>query len=246
MGLNLANPAKGEMDWDKKLADNFNAIVQYANANDLSISQVLAALDNKVEKEGYISSGDITQIINMPSGFYIVGMPVTGMPVDNRNYNIIWSSPHAEVKCLLAFTQEGSHENGVSYQRTCFGAGSTLWWSPWKRLATAEPPAMYDLPLANGYALTYYASYYYKTQDNEVTIIGSALKDGGISNGEVFANLPIGFRPARVVESPAIFYDDSGITNPGFVTINPDGTMYLYQISNPKRVQFNVTFLAEA
>ncbi len=47
--LTLKNPAKGSMDWDATMSENFNAIVAYAKANNTTVADALAALDNKVE-----------------------------------------------------------------------------------------------------------------------------------------------------------------------------------------------------
>lgn len=90
--------------------------------------------------------------------------------------------------CVLA----ESVFTGEMFSRTFNG---TIWLD-WQRFATAEPPQIFDLPLAPGYATKDVLSIYGKTQTGIVHVSFKVVKPEGISTGQFqIAFLPQGYYP---------------------------------------------------
>lgn len=109
-------------------------------------------------------------------------------------------------------------------------------WSKWARIATATPPQVFDLPLAEEMQPLpdYGSNKYWKNQFNEVTLTISVTKTdmttNDIPNGAVLATLPAGFRPLTPVSGAA--YNNRGADDnvyPSFIIISPDGSIRLFQ-----------------
>lgn len=109
-------------------------------------------------------------------------------------------------------------------------------WVDWQQVAIAAPPQEFDLPLAEEMQPlpAYGSNKYWKNQFNEVTLTLSVTKTdmntNDIPNGAFLATLPAGFRPLTPVSGAA--YVDRGEDDnvyPGFIIINPDGSVRLFQ-----------------
>lgn len=109
-------------------------------------------------------------------------------------------------------------------------------WSKWARIATATPPQVFDLPLAEEMQPLpdYGSNKYWKNQFNEVGITISVTKTdiatNDIENSSLLATLPAGFRPATIV-SGAAFADRGAesVVYPACIVIYPDGSVTMNQ-----------------
>ncbi|WNX84039.1 hypothetical protein RWV98_15865 [Agathobaculum sp. NTUH-O15-33] len=103
-------------------------------------------------------------------------------------------------------------------------------WKGWKPLATATPPAVYDLPLAAGWSVAdqWSASEYRKNQFKEVFVEFTLRSTVAPTSGMTLATLPEGYRPAksRHAVCAVIFSDYShGV---GHVDVGGDGAIKLW------------------
>lgn len=93
-------------------------------------------------------------------------------------------------------------------------------------IATATPPAVYDLPLAAGIT-PYLPCKYWKTQDNEVkTLIRVSFTT--FSNPLPVATLPEGYRPRHAITVLSQIYSQSGATQ-AHADLSQSGDIWLYQ-----------------
>ena len=123
------------------------------------------------------------------------------------------------------------------YTRACL-SGS---WSQWQPIATATPPQVFDLPLADGITALQPCTYY-KNQFSEVTLGGCT--SGSVSDGATIATLPEGFRPDHLIERPATF-TASGNRYAGSVFIDTAGIVTLHTPAEATNVVFAASFLAK-
>ena len=116
------------------------------------------------------------------------------------------------------------------------------------KVALAEPPQVYDLPLAAGVERQGNdMCAYWKNQFDEVTAIAAVhfqrtAKDYNPSIGW----LPAGFRPSIMIEKPASFSTPEGRVA-GTVLVFPDGAIHLiYDHMGETFSCFEVSFVASA
>ena len=111
-------------------------------------------------------------------------------------------------------------------------------WSPWVKTATATPPAVYDLPLAAG--VTNNGLRYFKTQDNVVTVLGSAKASFDASVYKLVGTLPVGFRISNTAEFSVSF--SGGI---GRGSVDTSGSIRVVSSESGERyVYINFSFVA--
>lgn len=124
------------------------------------------------------------------------------------------------------------------YTRACL-SGS---WSQWEPIATATPPQVFDLPLAEGITALQPCTYW-KNQFGAVTIGGTAEKSNGVADLTTIATLPESFRPAKNVERPATL-SGGGSRYAGSVLIGSNGSVRIHTPTTANVVTFAATFLA--
>lgn len=110
--------------------------------------------------------------------------------------------------------------------RGCYNAGDDgLKWSGWQPIATATPPQEFDLPLASGFSnFDNITSAYWKNQFGEMTVILHAKKEQPISDVEIAAYLPAGFRPSAPQRFLCL---GPTLRKPGFLYVTPDGSIII-------------------
>lgn len=109
-------------------------------------------------------------------------------------------------------------------------------------------PQWRSLPLASRFPAQSYANYYYKTQENIVHVSFCIDSGDKFQNGEVIANLPVGFRPsytiARCVAGDGISMGSGIIT--AEIQVCANGNIVLYHCNSDIRwLLGEFTFLAE-
>lgn len=114
-------------------------------------------------------------------------------------------------------------------------------WSEWTPTATATPPQVFDLSLADGITALQPCTYY-KNQFSEVTLGGCT--SGSVSDGATIATLPEGFRPDHPIERPATF-TASGNRYAGSVFIAANGIVSTHTPAEATNVVFAASFLAK-
>lgn len=95
-------------------------------------------------------------------------------------------------------------------------------WFGWRLNATATPPQVFDLPLADGWT-EHRASEYFKTQENIVTVYFQVHTSSPQGREVILARLPEGFRPPNTIGGSGY----CGITGekcaPADVKVYPNG-----------------------
>lgn len=98
-------------------------------------------------------------------------------------------------------------------------------WSNWARIATATPPQIFNLPLVDGFSnFENTTSAYWKNQFGEMTVILQAKKEQPISDIEIAAYLPAGFRPSAPQRFLCL---GPTLRKPGFLYVTPDGSIVI-------------------
>lgn len=189
-----------------------------------------------------ISSGDITQLGGRPSGFFSITPGVSGMPYDGNYWRVqsLSTAPSENNKGPTWLQAVSAGVASEAYSRVC----ASGIWGNWVRLATAEQPTILDLPLSNGFVSIHTnGCRYWKTQEGIVTVDAHILKnDGIITNTEVLAVLPEGFRPSDIetIERPALYRTPF---TPGFVQITKFGEFRArHDGSNINVISFHISF----
>ena len=116
--------------------------------------------------------------------------------------------------------------NAEIYEREVNPTGDG-WMGDWVQIATATPPAVYDLPLAAGMSRDC-PTRYWKTQEGIVFLSGSVVCQNGNFTNQLIAALPEGFRPANELFTPAT------ITAPAHAAalrIETNGNIFVIDIS---------------
>lgn len=200
-------------------------------------TSISSQLSNRLRTPAEIPSGADLNDYTTAGMFY---NPSTAQTVLNIPPNMLSGSFSLLVEfnsaygngCKQTFTD---NNQGITYTRVMSDVAPGHW-SEWKTLATATPPQEFDLPLAEEMQPlpACGSNKYWKNQFNEVTLTLSVTKTdmntNDIPNGAFLATLPAGFRPLTPVSGAA--YVDRGEDDnvyPGFIIINPDGSVRLFQ-----------------
>ena len=115
-------------------------------------------------------------------------------------------------------------------------------WNDWRQIATATPPQVYDLPLAEGWSGI---AKYYKSQENICVVELDILKSSTIESAEVLATLPEGFRPSYHRMQPVITYSPHGSTTIG---VDTTGSISFGDVSGQETVRHiyaSIVFIAQ-
>lgn len=94
-------------------------------------------------------------------------------------------------------------------------------------VATATPPQVFDLPLAEGWT-AHRASKYFKTQENVVTVYFQVHTDSPASGEVAIATLPAGFRPQATIGGTGYSKPEGGKYTPSDMKIYSDGRITGY------------------
>ena len=168
-------------------------------------------------------------VLALPPGRYSVE-EITNEQMRAMNLPVhVW---HYEISVLACVIQAGATDNYKvvvvypSEQAPQYNILSWSVWSGWKPIATATPPAVYDLPLAAG-VTPYLPCKYWKTQDNEVkTLIRVSFTT--FSNPLPVATLPEGYRPRHAITVLSQIYSQGGATQ-AHADLSQSGDIWLYQ-----------------
>lgn len=146
---------------------------------------------------------------------------------------------------------------GVTRMLFALDSGARAWlnaydgtkWIGWSKIATATPPQMYNLPLASQIPSGQsYTNIYYKTQDNIVHVSFCISRNDKFQKGEVFATLPVGYRPghtiARCVAADGIDFGNGIVV--AEIQIYSNGNIMMYHCnSDVKWLLGEFSFIAE-
>lgn len=181
------------------------------------LAEVRASLSNKAERFG--STESLDDLIFLPSGFYQISVPATGMPYADYWYCILWSDNN---------TQSSSY-----YSKTVFAINANndeLWYlritnsvkGKWTKVSNATPPQEVPLPLASGVTELNVATAE-KTQEGIVLVNAWVGFDSPvIANTETqVAIMPENMRPKKTVGVSAIV-NSGDDENLGFARISID------------------------
>lgn len=181
------------------------------------LADIRASLSNKAERFG--STESLDDLIFLPSGFYQISVPATGMPYADYWYCILWSDNN---------TQSSSY-----YSKTVFainGNNDELWYlritnsvkGKWTKVSNATPPQEVPLPLASGVTELNVATAE-KTQEGIVLVNAWVGFDSPvIANTETqVAIMPENMRPKKTVGVSAIV-NSGDDENLGFARISID------------------------
>lgn len=146
----------------------------------------------------YYTAGDITAI-PAKAGSYYVGPDVTGMPIDGYGWLVSVDSDGA----TTAITAHNGNRRYIRY------GGYDGIWQDWVSIATATPPQEYDLPLAAGVT---WLGRYSKSQDNLAMVTPMFTVAAGMTDGQLLATLPAGYRPKYTLSGPAFANSTSVVT----------------------------------
>lgn len=133
------------------------------------------------------------------------GMYFCGAAQDVSN-----TSPNPNGETAFALMVEKTYALGVKQTLSWYYSGGAYYrtfdgsaWHDWIPLATATPPQVFDLPLAEGVSAV--SSAYWKDQFGVVTghfnVLASSPQTG---SSHVIATLPEGFRPSRQANATAV------------------------------------------
>lgn len=159
---------------------------------------------------------DLNNIISLGLYFCGAGLTISNAPPNPMNETarslLVEKTYALGVKQTLSWYYTGS-----SYYRTFDGDV----WHDWVPNATATPPQEYNLPLVAGVnIIENYPALFWKNQFCEVTVVVSATKAAPLSDVEVIATLPEGFRPSNAMIFPCIA---PATRNSGFLYVNSSG-----------------------
>ena len=184
-------------------------------------------------------------VLALPPGRYSVE-EITNEQMRAMNLPVhVW---HYEISVLACVNQAGATDNYKvvvvypSEQAPQYNILSWSVWSGWKPIATATPPAVYDLPLAAGWGYQQ-KTCYFKTQDNVVTVNVAINATAVHHSGEIIATLPEGYRPMQSYEASATLKNPASAAA---LYIDTNGSLQNYgaDISQGQMMYANISFVA--
>ena len=219
------------------------------------VTSVSSALANKAERFTVMNivPASAEEIWALEPGKYswVQGKPLIWQPSDTPTgalrvlITVSSSETAAGTKTIDLRYVDGAIDR-VSYMGEHTSAGIR-----WVKIATATPPAVYDLPLAAGWSAI--SAKYYRTQDGMITVNVLGLTNGSSAAG--YSNwgiLPEGFRPFTIILAPAINTSGWTITSAGQPTGTisetifwSDGSLCIHRTdATTSQCSFNATFRA--
>lgn len=196
-------------------------------------------LANKVNIKGEVITPEQYNNMNdFPTGYVRASGKFLNSPPTTEN---LFNGEVLTLRYPDYVTQKATHilnAQEVIHQRQ-WGSGI---WHQWYRLATAEPPQEYELPLVVGY--TSGNAKYFILQNRVVHISGYISSiDNVFSFEQVLGTLPVGYRPKEVVHSPSVAHPPIVA---GLIHVHPDGNILLRvdNVTSQKAVYFSFSFLS--
>ena len=167
----------------------------------------------------------ITSFNDLPAGWCSVpdATALTDRPPVVHQYGRVLT-----VRRSLYTVQKAFFDDAICHRRLANYA-----WSPWKRLATAEPPTVNQFAFAAGWSQRSNACRYWRNQENEMTFVLAAMKSSVITNGEIICTFPTGYRISQNVMKAAMYTNFDGsietYLGAGYVTIYSNGNISPWQ-----------------
>lgn len=189
-----STPIEGGEEWN---AAHWTATTVAAELNKKSNGLV-----GNVQSLGYTKIADITE-----NGTYLIfGGPsyLSDYPKELSNDGLDYG--------VLRVTNGGSYTTydiiaaNASATKTGFAFGFLLETGiAWERVADNTSPQEQNLMLSSGWNIKPGGqSMFFKTQENVVHVIMSICSNAAVSAGDVIATIPVGFRPAKLIQIPII------------------------------------------
>ena len=111
-------------------------------------------------------------------------------------------------------------------------------WSEWIPIATSTPPQEFNLPLASGWsALPGGLATYFKTQESVVCLTLNVGSSTPVSQGNLIATLPEGYRPSAQIKVPIVYLvSGQSVYSIGHLDVGSDGTIVIYNSQSGNEV----------
>lgn len=202
---------KGTPDWHEKYNSDFQDVhAQLANkVNQITIvtgADADALMPDRLAVK-YWRAYEMAQ--NQPEGYTTDNdFFVTAQKVNNTKWGRQYA---ADVRSNAIFTRR-------SYEKE----GEGIKFGPWLRLAFAEPPQEFMLPLMEG------AAGWLRYSLDQTGFVHMQLyftSTDGLDTHTLLAILPVGYRPLHAVVCPIVCRKSNGIHS-GFLDIRADGSVY--------------------
>lgn len=207
------------------LNDNWDKI-------DANAAEVDAALDSKAVVR-YTAYTNLNDLLTVPSGFYNIAPPATGMPMSGYWYCIVCAE-QPNIGTRIIYAMPVGIGNDSLWKIRCTGGVPETW----KEMATTTPPTEYDLPLASGVTANG-RCVYFKAQDGVVTICGSVSTSLSAGISALLAVLPVGFRP-----SDNLYFPMTTNSGAGQFSVYTNGSVQAASVFDSLYLFINVSFVA--
>lgn len=214
-------------------ADATGADIPVSSSDQTSIS---ASLSNKVSRAGELVPLG-TNILPFAPGRYSVDGVSDADMANSMNLPVLtW---HYEIDVIAAANATGLVSN---YKAIIVYPSSNVVlpyinimnyegeWTGWTKISTATPPQEQNLMLSSGWNIKQGGhAMFFKTQENVVHVIMSICSNAAVSAGDVIATIPVGFRPAKLIQIPIICkISGQSELKFGHLDVGYDGTFRIY------------------
>lgn len=194
---------------------------------------MLADIPQTWDEVWALEPGVYSWVQDMPLEWQPDGTPLGALRVELSVHSSAPDVPSGTRSAMLSYIDGAATRTRYIGERSSVG-------DHWAKLAIAQPPQEFDLPLADG-IIALQPCTYWKNQFEEVTIYGCTY--GKVTEGDTIATLPEGFRPDHPVEWPASFTGDAGRVS-GTVFISESGIVSIHTTAPAMSVVFAASFLA--
>lgn len=178
---------------------------------------MLADIPQTWDEVWALEPGVYSWVQDMPLEWQPDGTPLGALRVELSVHSSAPDVPSGTRSAMLSYIDGAATRTRYIGERSSVG-------DHWAKLAIAQPPQEFDLPLADGITALQPCTYW-KNQFEEVTIYGCTY--GEVTEGDTIATLPEGFRPDHPVEWPASFTGDAGRVS-GTVFISESGIVSIH------------------
>ncbi|MBM6887871.1 pyocin knob domain-containing protein [Pseudoflavonifractor phocaeensis] len=188
------------------------------------------ALSNKVDQFIELGPEDDLNTI-MASGFYRLNGTAINVPAGcSFGVMIVCGDETNTIMQIVS-----NHTNTALYKRTWRNASI---WSEWLPIPTATPPQEFNLPLASGWsALPGGLATYFKTQESVVCLTLNVGSSTPVSQGNLIATLPEGYRPSAQIKVPIVYLvSGQSVYSIGHLDVGSDGTIVIYNSQSGNEV----------
>lgn len=194
-----------------------------------------------------ITSGSIQDIQGLKSGGYSIAPSVTGMPLESQYWfiTLIGTGIKSGSGASSFIIADRFVNPGEIYVASFFNGN----FKPWVKIATAEPPQEFNLPLPTGMNGPVF---YSKDSFQKVLLMGGVSSPTAFDSDVLAGVLPVGYRPDRYFELPMTVFKSGDTFAPGIIGINSSigqggmvaGGVYLKGATSANFAYFDVTFHA--